>query len=69
VPAQSPIQCLQGSFLGERQAGRAVRHSPPSSAEVKNKRSHTSTRVHLHDKEDSHCLIHAQRCNSCHYHH
>lgn len=35
VRAQSHIQCLQVSFLGENQAGRAVHHSPPSSAGVK----------------------------------
>jgi hypothetical protein len=43
-PTQSPIQWVPGAlFLGVKWPGREADHSPPSSAEVKNAWSHTST--------------------------
>jgi hypothetical protein len=44
-PTQPPIQWVPGnSFLGGKERpGRAVDHSPPSNAEVKNAWSYTST--------------------------
>jgi hypothetical protein len=41
---QPPIQRLPGAFsLGVKQPGREADHSPPSSAEIKNEWSYTST--------------------------
>jgi hypothetical protein len=43
-PTQPPIQWVPGALsLGVKQLGREVDHSPPSSAEVKNVWSYTST--------------------------
>jgi hypothetical protein len=41
-PAPYPVG-TGGSFLGVKQSGREANHSPPSSAEVKNECSYTST--------------------------
>jgi hypothetical protein len=43
-PTQSPIQWVPGALsLGVKRPGREADHSPPSSAEVNNARSYTST--------------------------
>jgi hypothetical protein len=43
-PTQPPIQWVPGALsLGVKQSGREGDHSPPSSAEVKNAWSYTST--------------------------
>jgi hypothetical protein len=43
-PTQPPIQWVPGALsLGVKRPGREVDHSPPSSAEVKNACSYTST--------------------------
>ena len=42
-PTQPPIHGYHGSSSGVKQPGHAVDHSPPSSTEVKNKWSYTST--------------------------
>jgi hypothetical protein len=43
-PSQPPIQGVPGALsLGVKQPGREADHSPPSSAEVKNACSYTST--------------------------
>jgi hypothetical protein len=43
-PTQPPIQWVPGALnLGEKRPGREADHSPPSSAEVKNAWSYTST--------------------------
>jgi hypothetical protein len=43
-PTQPPIQWVAGALsLGVKRPGREVNHSPPSSAEVKNEWSYTST--------------------------
>jgi len=43
-PTQPPIQWVRGAlFLGVKRPGREADHSPPSSAEVKNAWSYTST--------------------------
>jgi hypothetical protein len=43
-PTQPPIQWVQGPLsLGVKQPGREADHSPPSSTEVKNAWSYTST--------------------------
>jgi hypothetical protein len=49
-PTQPPIQRLPGILsLGLKRPGREADHSPPSSAEVKNAWSYTSTRpIRLH---------------------
>jgi hypothetical protein len=49
-PTQPPIQLVQGALsLGVKRPGREVDHSPPSSAEVKNAWSYTSTpSIYLH---------------------
>jgi hypothetical protein len=49
-PTQPPIQWVPGAFsLGIKRPGCEADHSPPSSAEVKNTWSYTSTPpVHLH---------------------
>jgi hypothetical protein len=44
VSHYSPIQLLLGALsLGAKRSGRAAHHSPPSSADVKNAWSYTST--------------------------
>jgi hypothetical protein len=48
VPTQPPIQWVPGTlFLGVKRPDREVDHSPPSSAEVKNAWSYTSTPLML----------------------
>jgi hypothetical protein len=50
----------QGSFPGVKRPGREVNHSPPSSAEVKNEWSYTSTPpicLHCVDRENFAFLI------------
>jgi hypothetical protein len=45
---QPPIQWVSGEIsLGVKRPGREADHSPPSSAEVRNAWSYTSTPVHL----------------------
>jgi hypothetical protein len=48
-PTQPPIQGLTGALsLGVKRPGLQVDHSPPSSAEIKNAWSYTSTHpIHL----------------------
>jgi hypothetical protein len=49
-PTQPPIQCVPGALsLGVKPPARETDHSPPSSAEVKNAWSYTSTlAIRLH---------------------
>jgi hypothetical protein len=49
-PTQPPIQCVTGALsLGVKRPGRESDHSPPSSDEVKNAWSYTSTpTIRLH---------------------
>jgi hypothetical protein len=49
-PTQPPIQCVSGALsLGVKRPGREADHSPPSSADVKNAWSYTSTHpIRLH---------------------
>jgi hypothetical protein len=49
-PNQPPIQWIPGALsLAVKRPGREADHSPPSSAEVKNEWSYTSTpRIRLH---------------------
>jgi hypothetical protein len=43
-PTQPPIQCVPGILsLGVKRPGSEANHSPPSSAEIKNAWSYTST--------------------------
>jgi hypothetical protein len=47
-PTQPPIQWVTGALsLGVKLPGREAAHSPPSSAEVKNAWSYTSTSQHV----------------------
>jgi hypothetical protein len=50
-PTQPPIQWVPGDFpIGIKRPGREANHSPPSTAEVKNAWSYTSTPpIRLHD--------------------
>jgi hypothetical protein len=57
-PTQPPIQWLPGALsLGVKRPGRETDHSPPSSAEIKNAWSYTST---LQYAFMTWCLVKAQ---------
>jgi hypothetical protein len=50
-PTQPPIRCVPGALsLAVKLSGRENDHSPPSSAEIKNAWSYTSTTVVLNKK-------------------